>query len=112
MNTNICHANITAKNFQNTNYDNTKALCFKLALVYHSLQDSVAEQIKHEAGNKLIYCFSQKEFLFNKKLHRCVNKDKALVLSIILESLAGCIMELCASDFYLSLFSFQLSLIF
>ena len=50
MNTTIYHDdNTTAKNFQNTNYDNTRAL------LYHSLQYSVAERIKHEVFNILTH---------------------------------------------------------
>ena len=38
--------------------------------------------------------------------------DRKFVSPRILESLAGCLTELCASDFYWMFFSFRLSLIF
>ena len=33
-----------------------KHFCFKLAVVYYSLQGSVAKRRKHEANNQLTYC--------------------------------------------------------
>ena len=44
MNTNICHDNIAAKNFESTT--NTRG-----ALVYHGLYGFVAERISHTAFN-------------------------------------------------------------
>ena len=52
MNTNICHENITARNTNMTG-----------ALLYHSLQVSLAKWIKHETFAYL----SQKEFKPRKK---------------------------------------------